>query len=162
MPCRLAYLTLLVPSYGEAVRFFKTIGFEVREDKAISAKKRRIRVALPGTETEIILALAAPDQRHLIGKQGAGRVWLFLETENFDADLNMLANGGAILDGAPRDISFGRIAIWRDPWGNRWGLVDHTYSERAEAEEEEDKIRALVAKSVHAEINDDTNAVSNH
>lgn len=67
---------------------------------------------------------AAGDRQHAaIGDQGGGRVWLFLETEDFDRDhRNMLAKG-VTFEGAPRDEPYGRVAVWQDPWGNRWDLI---------------------------------------
>ena len=124
------------------------VSIDVREDARMSRTNRHIVVGLPDAETKILLVRATGQKAQLIGKQCPGRVWLYMETENFDKDLNMLANGGAIIDCSPRDVSFGRVVVWLDPWGNRWGLIDPDYQERVDAEDEETKIRALVSKSL--------------
>lgn len=125
MPSRLAHVALLVPDYDEALAFFRRIGFDCREDTDLGGGKRWIRVAPPGAETEILLARAVGEaQCAAIGGQGGGRVWLFLETWDFAADLARLRAAGARIEEAPRDEPYGRVVVWSDPWGNRWDLIE--------------------------------------
>lgn len=127
MPRRLAMVALVVPEYDAAIAFFTAIGFECREDTDLGGGKRWVRVAPPGAETEFLLARAVgPEQEAGIGAQGGGRVWLFLETEDFDADHVRMTKAGAVFEEAPRDEPYGRVAVWRDPWGNRWDLIQFT------------------------------------
>jgi predicted enzyme related to lactoylglutathione lyase len=58
------------------------------------------------------------------GAQGGGRVWLFLHTNDFAADQPRLVAAGAVFEEIPRDEPYGRVAVWRDPWGNRWDLIE--------------------------------------
>lgn len=126
MPRRIAHVSLLVPDYDAALRFFLAIGFECREDTALGNGKRWLRIAPRGAETEILLAKATgPEQEAAIGRQGGGRVWLFLETDDFDADLGRLRAQGAVIEGTPRDEPYGRVVVWADPWGNRWDLIQY-------------------------------------
>ena len=125
MPRRLALVSLIVPDYDAAIEFFTSIGFELLEDTALDSEKRWVRIAPKGAETALLLARAASDdQRATIGNQGGGRVWLFLETEDFDKDYKVLSENGATFEEAPRDEPYGRVAVWRDPWGNRWDLIE--------------------------------------
>ncbi|MEO1468952.1 MAG: VOC family protein [Pseudomonadota bacterium] len=125
MPSRLAHVALLVPDYDEALAFFRRIGFDCREDTDLGGGKRWIRVAPPGAETEILLARAVGEaQCAAIGGQGGGRVWLFLETWDFAADLARLRAAGARIEEPPRDEPYGRVVVWSDPWGNRWDLIE--------------------------------------
>ena len=89
-----------------------------------------MRIAPPGAETEILLARAVGDQADAIGRQGGGRVWLFLETEDFSTDHARLEAAGAVFEGPPRDEPYGRVAVWRDPWGNRWDLIEYARPDR--------------------------------
>lgn len=124
MPDRIALFSLLVPDYDEALEFFLGIGFECREDTDLGQGKRWVRIAPRGGETEILLARAAGErQRATVGEQGGGRVWLFLETTDFDADMARMRAAGVEFEGAPRDEPYGRVAVWADPWGNRWDLI---------------------------------------
>ncbi|HMO72845.1 MAG TPA: VOC family protein, partial [Paracoccaceae bacterium] len=64
-----------------------------------------------------------PRQRAAIGDQAGGRVFLFLTTDDFARDAARLTAAGARWEEAPRDEPYGRVAVWRDPFGNRWDLI---------------------------------------
>ncbi|MDA3887503.1 MAG: VOC family protein [Allgaiera sp.] len=131
MPIRMALFSLLVPDYDAALAFFLPLGFECREDTDLGGGKRWVRIAPPGAETEILLARAVGDrQSAAIGEQGGGRVWLFLETEDFDADHRRMQALGIRFESAPRDEPYGRVAVWSDPWGNRWDLIQFERKDR--------------------------------
>lgn len=132
MPSRLAMFSLLVPDYDEALSFFERIGFECREDSDLGNDKRWVRIAPPGAETEILLARAVgAKQQAAIGTQGGGRVWLFLETEAFDRDHARMIKAGITFEGPARDEPYGRVAVWSDPWGNRWDLIQFAAKDRS-------------------------------
>lgn len=132
MPRRVALFSLLVPEYDPALAFFTKIGFEVREDTDLGNGKRWVRIAPKGAETEILLARAVGvAQDAAIGRQGGGRVWLFLETEDFEGDRKALVAAGAVFEGEPRDEPYGRVAVWVDPWGNRWDLIQFAEADRS-------------------------------
>ncbi|MBN2760509.1 MAG: VOC family protein [Rhodobacteraceae bacterium] len=132
MPSRIALFSLLVPDYDDALRFFTGIGFECREDTDLGGGKRWVRIAPPGGQTEILLARTVGDrQGAAIGEQGGGRVWLFLETEDFEADYRRMQAQGVVFETAPRDELYGRVAVWRDPWGNRWDLIQFANADRS-------------------------------
>jgi predicted enzyme related to lactoylglutathione lyase len=67
---------------------------------------------------------ADPTQSSAIGAQGGGRVWLFLYTNDFAAEQAQLIAAGAVFEEMPRDEPYGRVAVWQDPWGNRWDLIE--------------------------------------
>jgi uncharacterized glyoxalase superfamily protein PhnB len=82
------------------------------------------RAAAPGGGSRIVLARAENSlQTAAIGGQGAGRVWLFLTTDDFDRDRARLLAAGARFEEEPRHESYGIVAVWRDPFGNRWDLI---------------------------------------
>ncbi len=131
MPRRIAQFSLLVPDYDPAIAFFTAIGFEVKEDTDLSGGKRWVRIALPDAGTELLLARAVGDrQSAAIGEQGGGRVWLFLETEDFDTDLARLKSAGAVIEADPRIEPYGRVVVWQDPFGNRWDLIEYAHPDR--------------------------------
>ena len=124
MPKSLALVSLLVPDYDSAIAFFQSIGFDLLEDTDLGGGKRWVRMAPPGAETGLLLARATDDtQRASIGNQGGGRVWLFLESSDFDKDYNRMRENGVTFEETPRDEPYGRVVVWRDPFGNRWDLV---------------------------------------
>jgi predicted enzyme related to lactoylglutathione lyase len=130
MPNRIALFSLLVPDYDEALAFFLRIGFECREDTDLGNGKRWVRIAPCGAETELLLARAVGDRQiAAIGEQGGGRVWLFLETADFEADQLRMQSEGVVFENEPRNEPYGRVAVWKDPWGNRWDLIEFAKSD---------------------------------
>jgi predicted enzyme related to lactoylglutathione lyase len=122
---RLGAISLIVPDYDDAIGFFCTgLGWTLCEDLA-QGHKRWITVQPPGGGCRLVLVQPAdPTQNSAIGAQGGGRVWLFLHTDNFAADQARLVAAGAVFEEIPRDEPYGRVAVWRDPWGNRWDLIE--------------------------------------
>lgn len=121
---RLGAISLIIPDYDQAIAFFcQGLGFDLCED-IDQGHKRWVTVAAPDGGSRLVLAQASdPVQSAAIGHQGAGRVWLFLYSRDFDADQARLTAAGAIFDEAPRQESYGKVAVWRDPFGNRWDLI---------------------------------------
>ncbi|MEM6887984.1 MAG: VOC family protein [Pseudomonadota bacterium] len=115
---------LIVPEYDSGITFFcDTLGFDLVED-ILQEGKRWVRVRAPGAQTSIILARASTaEQESAIGAQGGGRVWLFLRTQDFDRDHSRLVAAGVHFEEDPRQESYGTVAVFRDPFGNRWDLL---------------------------------------
>jgi catechol 2,3-dioxygenase-like lactoylglutathione lyase family enzyme len=120
----LAAAALLVPDYDEAIAFFTTVlRWTLVEDTPLSADKRWVRVAPAGGGTLLLARAANEAQRAAIGQQSGGRVFMFLHTTAFDADhRHMRAHGVRFLE-APRHEPYGTVAVFLDPWGNRWDLI---------------------------------------
>lgn len=125
MSRRLAYTSLLIDDYDVAVdHFTRVLGFVVLEDERIGESKRWIVVAPSAEGSALLLAKANTDeQRALIGKQGGGRVWLFLHTDDFDREHARLQRNGIRFEETPREEAYGKVAVFVDRWGNRWDLV---------------------------------------
>lgn len=125
MAFALSAVTLVVPDYDAAIAFYADgLGFEVRADLLQGPGKRWVLVAPPGGSTALLLARAATEaQRGVIGNQTGGRVAFFLTTDDFARDAARLRAAGAVFEEAPRTESYGIVAVWRDPFGNRWDLI---------------------------------------
>lgn len=121
---KLHALSIIVPDYDVAIAFFcDVMGFTLTEDLP-QGSKRWVRVTPPGGEASFILAkAAAPQQKEAIGNQGGGRVWLFLKSDDFDADYARLKAHGVMFEEIPRSETYGMVAVFRDPFGNRWDLL---------------------------------------
>ena len=126
MALRLTLTSLLVSDYDEALLFFTLgLGWLCREDTPAPGGKRWLVVGPPGGGAGLLLARAANDeQRSLIGRLGAGRVWLFVHSDDFDADLARIEAHGGRRAEAPRSEAYGRVVVFTDPWGNRWDLIE--------------------------------------
>jgi catechol 2,3-dioxygenase-like lactoylglutathione lyase family enzyme len=122
---RLAALTLIIPDYDAAIGFFVgVLGFDLLEDVP-QPGKRWVMVGPPGGGAAIVLAQPAnSEQAAAIGNQGGGRVWLFLETDDFARDHDHMTAAGVMFEEAPRHEPYGIVAVWRDPFGNRWDLIE--------------------------------------
>lgn len=124
---RLGAVTLIVADYDKAIRFFcDGLGFELTADLD-QGHKRWVTVRPAGGGSDLVLAQPATAEQTLgIGSQGAGRVWLFLETTDFARDHAKLVAAGACFEEPPRYEPYGIVAVWRDPWGNRWDLLQRS------------------------------------
>lgn len=122
----IATVSLLVPDYGDGIDFYvRKMGFALIEDRKIDEGKQWVVVAPnKGRGCHLLLAKAStPEQRAAIGNQTGGRVFLFLETDDFERDhRKMIANNIPFLE-TPWDEPYGRVAVFADPFGNKWDLI---------------------------------------
>ena len=127
MTLHLARVALLVRDYDEAIDWFTDrLGFGLIEDTRISETKRWVVVAPPGArEAGLLLASATTDeQRAAVGRQGGGRVFLFLHTDDFDRDHEAWRARGVRFVEEPREETYGRVVVFEDLYGNRWDLIE--------------------------------------
>ena len=121
----LTLVTLLVPGYDDGLRFFvKGLGWNCLSDED-QGRKRWVTVAPPGGGTGFVLACPTSEsQEAALGRQAGDRVSFFLQTADFAQDAKRIeAAGGRFLE-PPRHESYGLVAQWQDPWGNRWDLIE--------------------------------------
>lgn len=122
-------VTLVVPDYNSAIAFYVDIlGFELLQDIDLGGGKRWVRVAPPGArEGSLLLAQAADaEQKAAVGAQTGGRVGFFLSTDDFARDHDRMRAKGVLFEEDPRHEPYGTVAVWRDPFGNRWDLIEFT------------------------------------
>jgi catechol 2,3-dioxygenase-like lactoylglutathione lyase family enzyme len=117
--------TVLVPDYDAGIAFYVgTLGFDLRADTPLGPGKRWVLVAPKGGQTAILLARAdGAAQEAAIGNQTGGRVGFFLATDDFAADHARMTAAGVEFEEEPRYETYGSVAVWRDPFGNRWDLL---------------------------------------
>jgi catechol 2,3-dioxygenase-like lactoylglutathione lyase family enzyme len=128
---RISLVTVVVPEYDPAIDFYvRVVGFRLVSDQPApqpgAPDKRWVVVAPPGsTETGLLLAQASGvDQTTRIGDQTGGRVFLFLATDDFHADHARMQAAGVTFLEEPRHEPYGWVAVWQDPFGNRWDLLE--------------------------------------
>lgn len=119
--------SLVVREYDEALAFYVgVLGFTLVEDRLVLEQgKRWVVVAPPGsTGSGLLLARAAnPEQAARVGNQTGGRVFLFLNTDDFARDYQAYKAKGVKFVGEPRDEPYGTVAVFTDLYGNLWDLV---------------------------------------
>lgn len=128
---RIAAVALLVPDYDLALDFYVgTLGFRVLEDRELANGKRWVRIApeaAPEGErgTSLLLARAVgPAQTAAVGAQAGGRVGFFLQTDDHARDRAAMEEAGVFFEEPTRQEPYGRVAVFRDPFGNRWDLIE--------------------------------------
>ena len=123
----LVLVSIVVRDYDEALGFYLgSLGFTLVEDTYIPEQhKRWVVVAPPGSfGARLLLARASdPEQATRIGNQTGGRVFLFLHTDDFERDYERYRARGVEFVRPPHEEPFGRVAVFRDLYGNLWDLI---------------------------------------
>ncbi len=131
-------IALVVKDYDEAIDFYvNKLGFELIEDTyQPEQNKRWVVVAPPNSHgTALLLARAStPEQQQFIGDQAGGRVFLFLNTDDFWRDYERMKSIGIRFIREPQEQDYGTVAVFEDLYGNRWDLLqlnpDHPMAKR--------------------------------
>jgi catechol 2,3-dioxygenase-like lactoylglutathione lyase family enzyme len=130
MPQTIAQLALVVDDYDDAIRFYvDKLNFILVEDTPLSDTKRWVRIAPPGTlpdgqGCQLLLAKATDDeQRSRVGNQTGGRVFLFLNTDDFWRDFHVMVQNGVQIIREPVAQPYGTVAVFADLYGNLWDLI---------------------------------------
>lgn len=127
MTQQLFAVALVVPDYDAAIEFYVgKLGFSLDQDEDLGEGKRWVRVTPPGAMSgSLILAKAdGPKQQASVGNQTGGRVGFFLTTDDFARDHAAMVTNGVQFEEAPRHEPYGTVAVWCDPFGNRWDLLE--------------------------------------
>ncbi|TPN89038.1 VOC family protein [Aquimarina algicola] len=124
----IVHIALLVKEYDEAIEFYtQKLHFELIEDTYQPEQDKRWVVIAPPNSlgATILLARASnPEQANFIGNQTGGRVFLFLNSDNFWRDYNDMKDSGIEFVRAPKKASYGMVAVFKDLYGNLWDLLE--------------------------------------
>lgn len=123
----IVHIALVVRDYDEALDFYqKKLDFELIEDTYQPEQDKRWVVVAPpgGRGTTLLLARASnPQQAAFIGDQAGGRVFLFLNTDDFWRDYERYKSRGVTFVREPKEADYGMVAVFQDLYGNRWDLI---------------------------------------
>lgn len=121
------HIALVVRDYDEAIDFYvNKLKFELVEDTYQPEQdKRWVVVSPPGSNgTTLLLARASkPEQLDFIGNQSGGRVFLFLNTDDFWRDYHRMCADGIEFVREPQEQDYGTVAVFKDLYGNQWDLL---------------------------------------
>jgi catechol 2,3-dioxygenase-like lactoylglutathione lyase family enzyme len=124
----LRHVALVVRDYDEALAFYcGKLGFTLVEDTPVPEQgKRWVVVAPPGSPGATLLLARAvgAEQEAVVGRQAAGRVFLFLETDDFSRDYAAFTAAGVRFVREPMRAPYGTVAVFEDLYGNRWDLIE--------------------------------------
>ena len=128
MTQNLAHVALVVRDYDEAIAFYVDIlGFELVEDSYQPEQDKRWVVVKPkgDGQASILLARASkPEQEAFVGNQAGGRVFLFLQTDDFWRDYRAYQAKGVEFVRPPKEAEYGTVAVFKDLYGTLWDLVE--------------------------------------
>ena len=123
----IVHIALVVRDYDEAIDFYTNkLHFTLIEDTYQPEQdKRWVVVAPPGSrETTLLLARASqPEQEAAIGSQTGGRVFLFLNSDDFWRDYHDMVARGIEFVREPKRQPYGMVAVFKDLYGNLWDLL---------------------------------------
>jgi catechol 2,3-dioxygenase-like lactoylglutathione lyase family enzyme len=128
MDRKLVHISILVNDYDEAIRFYvEKLDFELVEDTKLNEQKRWVLVKPRGSGTCCLLLAKAQGekQRSYVGSQSGGRVFLFLETDDFERDYQNLIKQEIRIVREPSDEDYGRVLVFEDLYGNQWDLIQY-------------------------------------
>jgi catechol 2,3-dioxygenase-like lactoylglutathione lyase family enzyme len=126
MQQQIVHIALVVNDYDEAIQFYtEKLDFILLEDSVQSETKRWVLVAPPGsTGCSLLLAKGVgEEQRSRIGNQTGGRVFLFLQTDDFWRDYHKLTGRNINFIRPPKEETYGTVAVFEDLYGNLWDLI---------------------------------------
>ena len=123
----IATLTLVVADEHDAIAFYRDkVGFALFADQELGGGKRWVLIG-PADRQGARLLLARADgtqEKSVIGNQTAGRVMLFLETDDFARDHAAMLARGVEFTEEPRREPYGTVAVLKDLYGNLWDLIE--------------------------------------
>jgi len=128
---RLAHVTLVVADYDEALAWYcGKLGFTVVSDEYQPEQDKRWVVIAPpgapaGSATILLARASSPEQAATIGNQTGGRVFLFLETDDFWRDYQAWQAAGVRFFREQARAPYGTVAVFEDLYGNRWDLIEY-------------------------------------
>jgi len=123
----IVHIALVVDDYDEAIKFYtEKLGFVIRDDTPQSETKRWVLARPPGSEgCSILLARGVgEEQKSRIGNQTGGRVFLFLQTDDFWRDYENYRSKGVEFVREPKNEEYGTVAVFADLYGNLWDLIE--------------------------------------
>ena len=128
MSKKIAHIALIVLDYDEAIEFYtQKLGFILLEDTILNETKRWVLIA-PNSDTSsctLLLAKATNKiQENFIGNQTGGRVFLFLDTDDFYRDYYDFMAKGIKFIREPNQEEYGIVAVFEDLYGNLWDLIE--------------------------------------
>lgn len=121
----LATVALLVADYDEAIAWYcGKLGFALLQDVELGEGKRWVRLGIEGGARLLLAKASDAGERSRIGNQTGGRVFLFLETDDFLRDHAAMLEKGVDFREEPRFEPYGAVAVFADLYGNLWDLIE--------------------------------------
>ncbi len=124
---QIGMIALVVDDYDDAIAFYtQKLQFTLVEDTDLGGGKRWVLVSPPnGNGTNLLLAQASNEtQKQSVGNQTGGRVFLFLQTNDFWRDYKLMQTNEVVFNEEPRVEEYGTVVVFQDLYGNKWDLLE--------------------------------------
>ncbi|WP_379923600.1 VOC family protein [Erythrobacter sp. R86502] len=117
--------SVVVPDYDVGIAFcVGALGFDLIEDKDMGGGKRWVVVGGKNGGRLLLAKAMTEAQSAAVGNQAGGRVAFFAHTDDFAETHARLVEAGVIFHEQPRHEVYGIVAVFSDPFGNRWDLIE--------------------------------------
>lgn len=121
------HIAIVVKDYDEALDFYvNKLNFTIVEDTYQPEQDKRWVVVSPPGSNGVTLLLARASNEHqvdFVGNQAGGRVFLFLNTDDFWRDYHAMVAKGVEFVREPAEQDYGTVAVFKDLYGNQWDLL---------------------------------------
>lgn len=123
----LAYVSIVVDDYDKAIDYYTgKLGFTLIEDTPQEGKRWVVVSPNPESDCNLLLSRASNEtQKAFIGNQCGGRVFLFLQTDDFWRDYHTMKAAGVRFCEEPRVEEYGTVVVFEDLYGTRWDLLQN-------------------------------------
>ncbi len=124
---RISNIALVVEDYDDAIAFYtEKLNFQLIDDTDLGGGKRWVQISPPNANgTNILLAKASNEQQsQSVGNQAGGRVFLFLQTNDFWRDYHQMKTQGVEFTEEPREEAYGTVVVFKDLYGTKWDLLE--------------------------------------
>ena len=126
----ISFVAVVVRDYDDAIEFYvEKLGFELVEDTYQPEEEKRWVVVKPRGDGQAAILLAKASNSHqetYVGDQAGGRVFLFLQTDDFDRDYAAYLSRGVKFVRPPLIAPYGTVAVFEDLYGNLWDLIQYS------------------------------------
>jgi len=123
----IVHVAIVVKDYDEAIDFYvNKLKFNLVQDIYQPEQDKRWVVVAPAGSDGVSLLLAKaskPEQHDFVGNQTGGRVFLFLNTDDFWRDYNRMVADNVQFVRPPQEQEYGTVAVFEDLYGNLWDLL---------------------------------------
>lgn len=124
---RISNIALVVEDYDDAIAFYtEKLNFQLIDDTDLGGGKRWVQISPPNANgTNILLAKASNEQQsQSVGNQAGGRVFLFLQSNDFWRDYHQMKAQGVEFTEEPREEAYGSVVVFKDLYGTKWDLLE--------------------------------------
>lgn len=125
MTASIAMFTLVVDDYERGIAFYRdAVGLRLLENTDMGGGKRWVVLSGPNGSRLLLAKAVGEQQERAIGNQTGGRVGFFMETDDFERDHSEFIARGVTFREPVRYESYGTVAVFEDPFGNAWDLIE--------------------------------------